>query len=241
MNSDSGGFLNAIGTAIIGVVLLPISLLGVPYVLRRHRVQSEARRESMASESGKLGLTFSEGEDTDLVARLSFLAHLEEGLERYALNSLQGEFDGYAVRVFDYHYKKRGVWWWAPSWYQHRYYSFITLQLEKEFPELLLRPDRGGPFQRVGNLFSPSATINFDSREFSERYDVRCENKKFAYDFCHARMIEYLMSKPLIPIELENNVITIGFKTPIPASRIRDHIEHLIDIRQLMPGYLFES
>jgi len=36
--------------------------------------------------------------------------------------------------------------------------------------------------------------INFESAEFSRRYHVNCDNRKFAYDIFHARLIEYLLA-----------------------------------------------
>ena len=34
---------------------------------------------------------------------------------------------------------------------------------------------------------------------------VRSKDKKFAYDFCNAQMIDYLLDQPVIPIEVEKN------------------------------------
>ena len=223
-----------------GIFLLMFSFLFLPFVLYHHQRKREARCESMESQSMKLGLEFNAEEDAGLVRRLQFLTHVEEGDDRYALHNIWGEYGGYAVEVFDFHWKEPGVWWWSPSWHKHRYYSFVTIQLEKHFPEILIKAESKGPFKRVAKLFS-KGDINFESREFSERFDVRSTDKKFAYDFCNARMIEFLMSKPVIPIELENDVLTIGFSTFVPPSKIAEHLEHLLDIRRLMPAYLFES
>lgn len=226
--------------AIFGVFLLIFSFIFVPFVIYRHKRKREARRYSMESQSKELGLTFYEHEDHRMVADLSFLAHLDEGEDRYALHNMWGQFDGHSVQAFDYHWKEEGVWWWAPSWHRHRYYSFITLRLENNFPELLLNAEGKGPFKRIADMFG-SGDIDFESREFSERFDVRCKDKKFAYDFCNSRMIEYLMDRPLIPIELEKNVITVGFGKPVPVPIIGEHLQHLVEVRRLMPAYLFDS
>ena len=231
--------LSLVVLAIVGPPLLLLSFLVLPFVLYVHERKTEARRAEMESESRELDMEFSAAEDPATARALNFLAFLEDGPDRYALNNLWGKYKGHDVEIFDYHYKEEGVWFWAPSWHKHRYYSFIILKLEKEFPELLLNTDYGGPLKRVAKLFG-SKDIDFESREFSERFDVRCRDKKFAYDFCNARMIEYLLSKPTIPIEVEQNVIAVGFRTPIPTAAIEEHIDHLINIRRLMPDYLFE-
>src|SRR5208283_3583865 len=50
--------------------------------------------------------------------------------------------------------------------------------------------------------------IQFESAEFSRKFHVRCEDKKFAYDIIHARMIEFLMQDPKhIYIEAQSHSI----------------------------------
>ena len=226
--------------AIVGVPVLFLSLLFVPFVIYGNNRKVETRRAEMEARSRELGLTFSGEKDEASTRNLVFLSHLESGRDRYTLNNCRGRYKGYDVEIFDYHYKGPEMWWWAPSWHEQRYHSFIVLKLEEHFPELLLNVGKKGPFKRVADAFG-SADINFESHEFSERFDVRCKNKKFAYDFCHARMIEYLLGKPTIPVELENNVIAVGFRTLVPVSAIEEHVDHLANIRQLMPDYLFDA
>ena len=189
--------------------------------------------------SHELNMEFSEDEDHATTRALNFISYLNDDEHCFALHNIWGKYNGYEVEVFDYHYKEEGVWWWSPSWHKHRYHSFVVLKLEKDFPELLMNADQNSPFKRIAKAFG-SRDIDFESKEFSERYDVRCKDKKFAYDFCNARMIDYLLSKPTIPVEVENHVIAIGIRRFIPVSRVEDHIDHLVNIRQLMPGYLFE-
>ena len=236
----NNGCSTQIGLAIIGVPLLLISLLFVPFVLYGHHRRRDARRDEMEAGAKELGLDFSDAHDETLAKKLFFLSHLESGPNRYALNCLRGKYKGYDVEIFDYHFMAPDLWWWAPSWHDHRYLSFIVMRLENQFPELLLNVGKKGPFKRVANLFG-SDDINFESREFSERFHVRCKDKKFAYDFCNARMIDYLLSKPMIPVELEKNVMAVGFSTPVPVSAIDEHIDHLANIRDLMPDYLFDT
>jgi hypothetical protein len=96
-----------------------------------------------------------------------------------ALNVLSGDYEGHPVTLFDFHYATRGVWWWAPSWKIHNYASFVILHLNKEFPELTIGAEGRGLFKMISDAFG-GGDIDFESHEFSERYEVRSKNKKFA-------------------------------------------------------------
>ncbi len=83
--------------------------------------------------------------------------------------------------------------------------------------------------------------IDFESHEFSERYEVRSKNKKFAYDFCNAQMIDYLLGRPARFIEVEKDVLAMGSDSQHNAERLEAHLGHLLKIRSLMPNYLFND
>ena len=54
-------------------------------------------------------------------------------------------------------------------------------------------------------------------------------------------MIDYLLNQPTIPIELEKDVLAIGFQSVIPVTQIESHLDHLLEIRMLMPDFLFDK
>jgi len=239
--SNGGGELAArVAFFFIGCMLLFFSFLILPFVLYFHDRRQEKRRAEMQFQSRKLGLLFREAPNKALLAEHRFLMHIDTGSDRYVHNVMMGDFDGRPVKVFDFHYKTPGVWWWSPSWHRHCYYSFLILNVERMFPELIINAEKRGIFSRIAEAFG-HGDIDFESREFSKRFDVRCENKKFAYDFCNAQMIDYLLNQPTIPIEVERNVIAIGFQSVIPVTQIETHLDHLLKIRTLMPNYLFDK
>ena len=240
MSNGGGELAGRVAFFFIGVMLLLFSFLILPFVLYFHERRREKRRNEMHFQSQKLGLIFCEEPNPGIVAAHGFLMHMDTGSDRYAHNVMMGEFDGSSVRVFDFHYKMPGVWWWSPSWHNHCYYSFLILDMERSFPELIINAEKKGIFSRIADAFG-HGDIDFESREFSERFDVRCKNKKFAYDFCNAQMIDYLLNQPTIPIELEKDVLAIGFRSVIPVTQIEPHLDHLLKIRTLMPDYLFDK
>jgi hypothetical protein len=225
-----------------GVCLLIISLFLLPFVIEAHKARQQRQRDAMALKASDLGLHFDGKSDLHTAKKYLHLDQLHDlhGSDEYALNVISGDFQGHPVTLFDFHYATRGVWWWAPSWTIHNYASFVILNLNKDFPELTIGTEGGGLFKMISDAFG-GGDIDFESHEFSERYEVRSKNKKFAYDFCNARMIDYLLERPASFIEVEHDTLAMGFDSQHNAERVETGLSHLLKIRSLMPNYLFND
>ena len=193
------------------------------------------RREAMALLASKLGLQFDRGRDYKIADRHRFLERLDQGKNRYAFNVMSGDFHGHPVTLFDYHYeitsgfgKNRRT--------DHYFFSFFILQMDEDFPQLTIAQE--GFFSKIGQAFG-NDDIDFESHEFSDRYVVRCADKKFAYDFCNAKMNQFLLDRYIFGIEVEKESLAIGFETKLSADQIEKYLIHLLEIRTLMPNYLF--
>jgi hypothetical protein len=97
-----------------------------------------------------------------------------------------------------------------------------------------------GLFKMISDAFG-GGDIDFESHEFSERYEVRSKNKKFAYDFCNAQMIDYLLGHPATFIEVEKEALAVVFDSQQNVTRIEADLSFLLKIRSLMPNYLFND
>jgi hypothetical protein len=194
-------------------------------------ISSLKRREAMAVLAAKLGLHFAPHKDRTLARRYQFLDKLRVGQERYAYNILSGEYQGHGVTLFDYHYRTG-----SGKNTQHHNISFFILQLPAAFPELVIGPE--GFFSKIAQAIGYD-DIDFESHEFSRKFCVRSPDKKFAYDVCNARMIEYLLSNPDLTIEIESGSLAISFGSRLSPELIEPNLRRLITVRSLMPDYLF--
>ena len=70
---------------------------------------------------------------------------------------------------------------------------------------------------------------------------VRSEDKKFAYDFCHTRMMEYLLQNPRTTLELDRNILAIYDGNRLEPEEIEPYLDQLHTIREWMPDYLFSD
>jgi len=222
-------------------MLLVIGLLILPVVIAERRAAREIQKKAMALKASKLGMRLS----GELPSHLIYVGqHLDEldvsGKNRYAFNVMDGEYGGRPVLLFDYHYRTEGEWFWAPSWRKPNYVCVVLVDLEKQFPELIIGPEGGGLFSRIAEAFG-GGDIDFESHEFSEAFDVRSKDKKFAYDFCNAQMIEYLLANKGLSLEVDQTVLALGAKGMHNVHKIESRLQSLAEIRNRMPNYLFEG
>ena len=198
-------------------------------------IAARKRREGLLELAQRLNLNFSPGEDYQIADQFGFLKKLAQGDNRYAYNVLSGKHQNYDVLAFDYHYQvtthdKNG------SHTTHYRFSVFLLQMPMAFPDLTIRHENF--FIKVAEVFGYQ-DINFESAEFSKTFCVRCEDKKFAYDVCNAKMIEFLLANRDLSVEIENQVIALVFNSCLSFDQIELNLNRVTQIRSLMPDYLF--
>ena len=200
-------------------------------------IAARKRREALFELAQRLNLNFDPGHDYALAEQYGFLKKLAQGDNRYAYNILSGQYRNYDVRAFDYHYQvtthdKNG------SHTTHYTFSFFILQMPMLFPELTIRHETF--FTKIAEVFGYQ-DIKFESAEFSKAFNVRCQDKKFAYDVCNGRMMEYLLANRDLSIEIENQVIALAFNRCLSFDQIEFDLNRLVQIRALLPEYLFQN
>ncbi len=199
-------------------------------------VRERKRREAFTGLAARLGMAFSPGRDRDLARQFHFLDRLAQGSNRYASNVLSGDYRGHAVLAFDYHYETHSTDSKGRRQTHHHRFSFFILRLPRAFPELLISEE--GFFSKVAQAFGYD-DIDFESHEFSRKFCVRSADKKFAYDICHARMIEYLLANPDLSLEIEESALAMAFSRRLDPAVIEANLNRLVEVRELIPDYLF--
>lgn len=218
-------------------IIIPIIIvLAVVFMIVGH-IQAKKRREAMEAIARQIGFTFSPNKNHGFASQFGFIDQMGKGSNRYAQNILSGVApDGSHCHIFDYHYETKSRDSKGRTRTHHHYFSIFTLLLPTRFHELTIRPE--GLFSKLiqGIGFDD---IDFESLEFSKRYEVKSKDKKFAYDFCNAQMIDYLLQQPNYMIEVEGNVLSLVFNGKLRVDEIIPHYESLQQIRARIPQYLF--
>ena len=199
-------------------------------------IAARKRREALAALAQRLGLSYRADNDHSLADRFDFLDALARGSNRYAFNILSGVFQGREVLIFDYHYETHSTDSKGHQQTHHHYFSFFILMLPQNFPEL--RITREGLFSKIAQAFGYD-DIDLESAEFSRAFCVRSKDKKFAYDVCHAQMMEYLLANRDLSIEIEGSALALAFNKQLSTEEIESNLRRLLEIRSRLPEYLF--
>lgn len=187
----------------------------------------EVRRRKLAALARKLQLKFSSKGDFKLAADYLFLRWLKRGDISYAYNVFQGYFLKYPVTVFDYTFAAGKC---------NYYWSAYILEMRTNFPDLLITHENKE--SRIAEALGESH-ITFESAEFSRAFCVRSTDKKFAFDVCHARMMQFLLDNQDISIEINGSVLALFFKDWLHPEKVENNLTRLIQLRELLPNYLF--
>lgn len=217
----------------IFLIVLFIALMIAGWVYS-HQAEKK-RRLTMQLTASQLGLQFFEGKDHSLDEQFHFLDKLCQGDNRYGFNVIKGTYRGHRIQAFDYHYETETTDSKGNTTTHHHHISFFLLNFDGNFPELLI--SREGWFSKF-TQFMGFEDIDFESAEFSRAFLVKSRNKKFAYDICHARMIDYMLDNRDLNIEIERNCLTLFFERRLKPEQIRPNFDRLIEVREMFPNYL---
>jgi hypothetical protein len=169
------------------------TLVGVGIYLRW--LWEKKRREEFARLAAALSLSFSPEDPFGLPGRLGHIHAFSRGDSHRASNVLHGAYRGREIIAFDYKYTTTHTSTDSKGRTTTRnvdhHFSACLHPLECRFPRLLLRPE--GFFDKVADFFGFD-DIDFESDEFSRKFRVTSDDRKFAYDVCHARMMEWLLT-----------------------------------------------
>lgn len=195
---------------------------------RRRKFEEWARRQ---------GWSYSHERDRAMYQRFAFLNRLRQGSDRYTFDVLEGTWEGRTAQAFNFHFSttsSNG----KTTQTHHHHLGVVMLRIERAFPEVAVHPESF--LHRFGQAFG-RGDIDFESAEFSRRFEVRSKDKKLAYDFCNSGMIEYLLQHPRTALELEANVLAVFQNGRLGAEDLGPHLHHLAAIRERMPDYLFRD
>ena len=226
----------------LGAVLFIILLVGAMILAVIIKVIS-GPRESRAELSRRRGFrdlttrlgfeSFSPDRDDEFTRKWDFLHRLTHvGEDHYAFNLLRGTYHGQSLFIFDFIYMTGG----SKNPQEHVGTMFLLI-FKETFPLLTIGPEKFGA--KLASGIGLGGEIKFESAEFSKRFSVRCADKKFAYDICNPQMIDCLLANPRLEIEVQGPCLLLAFEPQLPVEQIEFNLQRLVQIRSLMPDYLF--
>ncbi|MDP2772403.1 MAG: DUF3137 domain-containing protein [Nocardioides sp.] len=177
-----GGFILVfIGFFALVVVLIVVGM-----------VQAKKRREALTAFAAARGWTMRES-DQSLVTRFGG-SPFGTGSSRKATNCLYGSHDGRHMVAFDYQYQTSSGTGDDRRTTTH-HYSVVAMSLGVATPRLAVSPE--GP---VGRFFGrlTNRDIELESEDFNHAFTVTSDDRRFASDVLHPKMMQMLLRWPAL-------------------------------------------
>lgn len=159
------------------------------------------------------------------------------GFDQRALNIVRGEHDHRKFIAFDYWYSTREGSGKSRHTVRHAY-SIIGISTTAVFPHLSVLPEHFVS-RWIGRL--TDSDIEFESEEFNRAFTVHCEDRKFATDVIHPRMMQLLLATPNLGWRLTSGTLLVATVGEHGVTRI-DAVLAVIDrIIDLFPDYVWKQ
>ena len=187
------------------------------------------RRRKLAALAKKLQLNFSYKVDFEAPKRWEFISWMNRRSVPTTYNTFHGYYQSFLITFFDYSFSAGKA---------RYYWSVYILELRSNFPDLLISHETME--SRIAEALGQNH-ITFESAKFSRKFRVRCLDKKFAYEVCHQKMMEFLLANRDLTIEIKGGAIALLFETWLKPEEVEHNLARLIELRNLLPVYLFEK
>ncbi len=161
-------------------------------------MQAAKRKKELQAWATANGLRFSDIKDHSFDNAYPEFKTLRQGSNRYAYNVVSGDWKGYDLTAFDYHYETHSTDSKGRRQTHHHHFSAVIMRTPYLMKPLLIRPE--GFFDKVKDFFGFD-DIDFESAEFSRKFFVKCQDRKFAYDVLHNRTIQFLLDRPRYTVQ----------------------------------------
>jgi len=197
-------------------------------------LRAQKRRKEMLALAQKWGFAFYPKDPWNLPTWYTRLDLFNHGHSKRAANVMSGEVDGRTVVAFDYRYTTGS----GKNSHTHCHQAVVFL-LPIDAPAVRMRPE--SVLDRMASWVGWD-DIDFESDEFSRRYYVASEDRRFAYDLFHARLIDYLLRCGTAPHMETAGVFLLLYDT---GSGQVQNFERLITIGQtvvnMIPDYVLKA
>lgn len=208
-------------------VLAFVALAVIAIVVARQ--MAERRRREFALEAQRLGLLFADrgGDDLWVLCR-DF--KLTQGGSPRCLNVLHGRHRGVDVRIFDHIFRV------STGKNSHDVTIGVAFaSLARPWPHLSITPETFG--HKLFDAFG-GEDIDFESDEFSRRFWVRADDRKFAYDVITPRMMEFLMEPGWTHWRFQGSVACLWKRGRLGLHEIAPTLDRLVAFLEQVPDHV---
>lgn len=191
---------------VLGILLVLLIIVTVAGVICLYLYTQKLRRQKLAEVAQQLGLTYYPG-SCELHERYHYFELFQRGGSRRSYDLIAGRRNGIEVMLFDFSYVTGS----GKNRTTHRRTACISeLLTERSLPYVIIRPESF--LDKLASAIGFN-DIDFESVEFSKEFFVKGEDRRFAYDLVHPRMMEYLLAVGSVCVEVANTAMLVHCDT----------------------------
>jgi hypothetical protein len=217
------------------LVLGGLGLIGL--VIYLFYYLAKKRREAIMAVADQLGLSYLARSDSSKDDIYSNISLFREGHSRCAYNNIGGTKEGFYVDIFDYKYVT------GSGKHQTTHTrSVCVLAVPQIFSYLFIRTENF--LDKIAGAIGFD-DIDFESVEFSKRFYVKSDDKKFAYDIVHPGMMDFLLNYnntyKTPSIEINGKYMVFYHSGHIKPERYIELYNFASDFYKKIPNYVLEE
>ncbi|HWP39327.1 MAG TPA: hypothetical protein VNL70_00280 [Tepidisphaeraceae bacterium] len=213
------------------IISLLIAIVVIAAIIGRYTHRK--RQQQMSELASSLGFAF-DPEPLDVQARYVGFWPMDVGRSHSSFNLISGVTDrptSIQWEIFDHRYTTGS----GKNRRTHHMTIVAATVGQFSFPRLTMRPE--GIFDKLAAMVGYD-DIDFPSDEFSSRYHVKCEDRRFAYDLLTPRVIEYLLASPPRHWQLAGPRIVLVSSGRASADDIRQAMSLIEGFIQRIPQHV---
>jgi hypothetical protein len=219
-------------------LLIPVFIVLVVGAMIWSFYAAAQRRKELTAWAQSNNLRFDPTKDHSFNSRYPAFGCLRQGHRQYAYNITTGSLLGRPFTGFDYHYETYSTDKDGKRQTHHHYFSAAVLGTQIPLRPLLIRPE--GFFDKVTEFFGYD-DIDFESAEFSRRFYVKAEDKRWAYDVLHARAMQFLLDQPRYTIQFERDCVIIYRSSTFKIEDFEAAAKIVDGLLDQLPDYLVKQ
>lgn len=153
---------------------------------------AKQRRADLSAWAAKQGLSYSAEDVWNLPGSYRRFGLFTRGDGRGCENVVQGEWQGLSLIEADYWYYDTSHDSKGGTSRSYSHHSVVLVSLDAVLPNVSI--ERENVLTRLADAVG-MRDIEFELEEFNRRFNVKCDDREFAYKLLDARMMEYLLGK----------------------------------------------
>jgi hypothetical protein len=218
-------------------MMIALVLIVIGAIMYLGYLAEKQRREALTILATRLGFRYQpDRDDSRLGGRYDRIDLLGKGSNRYTKNHLIGQIDNRPVVACDFHYETYSTDGKGHTSTEDHYFGVVFVEVPLRMNQVCIRSEN--LFDKLAGVLG-FADINFESAEFSRKFNVTADDRKFAYDLIHARAMEYLLDHDTYCWEFDGPVIALYQSGTFDAEQIKPAIDTVIGFIPLIPEYVW--